>query len=130
MHRAFLNKGWLCKLHACLDVSLMFTNTKLPLNLWLNFLEISVELESQCCVRLDQAKYKTCRYFDNKHVLYLGHPGNASSLIFMGLTGITGIIAFSAGIIAMIVSTVIVLFLGWTLLVDYFYANVINESVG
>ena len=49
-------------------------------------------------------------------------------MTFMVLTGITGITAFSAGI--MVMAIVIILFLCWTLPADYIYANVINESVG
>ena len=60
----------------------------------------------------------------------LGQSGKGTAIIFTGLTDFSGIFVLAARFLAMIVAAIVISFLCWTLIVDYIYTNVINETTG
>ena len=77
-----------------------------------------------CQVGGYRPKYKEADIYNGKLVYILGQSRHGKATILKGVTWLSGMIIIGAGVLSMLVAALVILFLIWTLCVDYFHRNV------
>ena len=77
-----------------------------------------------CLVGGYRPKYKEADICNGKLVYILGEFRQGKAIILKGVTWFSGMIILAAGVLSMLVAALVILFLIWTLCLDYFHRNV------
>ena len=71
-----------------------------------------------------QDKYREADMIITNLFIFLGQSRQGKAMVLKGLTWLSGIVVIAARVLTMLVAAIFILFLIWTLFVDYFHRNV------